>query len=93
MGEMKVDLYVSERDNIPSYSFLSAGRSVSVLPPGEQWRFVRSVDSADFNLPEAIEEEIAVYGFWAFGGGGRFAIDTGRVQYSSPLVWHPSGGR
>jgi len=90
---MKVDIYVSERDNIPSYSFLSAGRSVSVLPPGEQWRFVRSVDSADFNLPEAIEEEIAGHGFWAFGGGGRFAIDTGRVQYSSPLVWHPSGGR
>src|SRR6266542_1868596 len=50
MVEMKVDIYVSERDNIPSYGFLSAGRSVSVLPPGEQWRFVRSGDSADFNL-------------------------------------------
>ena len=46
MGEMKVDIYVSERNNIPSYGFLSAGRSVFLLPPGEQWRFVRSVDSA-----------------------------------------------
>jgi len=36
------------------------------------------VDSADFNLPETIEEEIAGHGFWAFGGG-RFALDTGRV--------------
>jgi len=54
---------------------------------------VRSVDSADFNLPEAIEEEIAGRGFWAFGGGGRFAIDTGKVQYSSPLVMHSSNGQ
>jgi len=60
---MKVDIYVSERDNIPSNGFLSAGRSVSLLPPGEQWRSVRSVDSADFNRPEAIEQEIAGHGF------------------------------
>jgi hypothetical protein len=47
------------------------------------------VDSADFNLPEAIEEEIAGHGFWAFGGGGRFAIDTGPDPKTSLLALHP----
>jgi hypothetical protein len=66
---MRIHIYVSESDQIlPRYGFLPTGKSVSRLPRGERWRYVRTVDTADFNLPEAVEEEMERRGFWAFGG-------------------------
>jgi len=69
---MKINIYVSERDNLlPSYGFLLADKPVSLLPGGEPWRHVRSIDTADLNLPEVVEEEMERSGFWAFGGLAR----------------------
>jgi len=61
---MKVDIYVSERLR-PRYGFLPRNQPVSLLPKGESWRFVGSADTAEFHLPEAVEEHIERRGFWA----------------------------
>ncbi len=69
---MKVDIYVTESGRArPRYGFLPPHKPVTLLPPGEGWKYVRSADTGEFHLPEAIEEEIARRGFWAhtFGGG------------------------
>ncbi len=48
---------------------------MSILPRGENWRYVRSADTMEFNLPEAVDEEIERRGFWAhtFGSGALLA--------------------
>jgi hypothetical protein len=69
---MKVDIYVSQRESsLPRYSLLKAMSPVSLLPRGETWVFLRSGDTAEFHLPEAIEQEIESRGAWAhaFGEG------------------------
>ena len=64
---MIVNIYVSENGRIRKrYGLAAAGRPIS-LPKNETWRYVRSADTAELNLPEAIEEEIARRGFWASG--------------------------
>jgi hypothetical protein len=71
---MKVNIYVSTRGSLPRYGFLSPNKPISLLPRGEQWKYVRSVDTAQFNLPEAIEEEIEWHGFWSFGRPAVLAV-------------------
>lgn len=69
---MKVAIYVSQTDRpLPRYGLLSINRPVSLLPPGQKWTYARSGDTAEFHLPEAVEQEIASRGFWAhtFGEG------------------------
>jgi hypothetical protein len=64
---MMVNIYVSENGSIRKrYGLAAAGRPIS-LPKNETWRYVRCADTAEFNLPEAIEEEIARRGYWAPG--------------------------
>jgi hypothetical protein len=69
---MKVNVYVSEGGRLlPRYGFLPPGKPRSLLPRGENWKYVRSGDTAEFGLPGAVEEEIERLGFWAhtFGMG------------------------
>lgn len=69
---MKVAIYVSQTDRpLPCYGLLSANSPVSLLPSGQRWTYVRSGDTAEFHLPEAVEQEIESRGFWAhtFGEG------------------------
>ena len=64
---MMVNIYVSENGRIRKrYGLAAAGRPIS-LPKNETWKYVRSADTAELNLPEAIEEEIARRGSWASG--------------------------
>jgi hypothetical protein len=65
---MKINIYVSESNSpIPRYGFLPPHQPMTLLPQGEKWTYVWSADTKDFNLPEAIEEEIERCGFWAHG--------------------------
>ena len=69
---MKVNIYVSENGwPAPRYGFLPPKSPMSLLPRTEHWKYVRSGDTSEFNLPEAVEEEITRRGFWAhtFGHG------------------------
>jgi hypothetical protein len=69
---MKVDIYVSERESsLPRYGLLRVTSPVSLLPRGENWVYLRSGDTAEFHLPEAVEQEIESRGVWAhsFGEG------------------------
>jgi hypothetical protein len=69
---MKVNIYMSDSSRIrPRYGFIPPGQPVTLLPRGENWKYVRSADTAEFGLPEAVEEEIERRGFWAhtFGTG------------------------
>ena len=74
---MKVAIYVSEMfvsrtdRSFPCYGLLSPDSPVSLLPPGRRWTYLRSGDTAEFHLPEAVEQEIQMRGVWAhtFGEG------------------------
>jgi hypothetical protein len=62
---MKVNIYIAETGlSFPRYGFLPPQKPVSFLARGESWRYVRSGDTGDFNLPEVVEEEIKRRGFW-----------------------------
>jgi len=76
---MKVDIYVSECGrSLPRYGFLPPHGPVSLLPRNGEWRYVRSGDTGEFHLPEAVEEEIEKRGYWAhtFGEGILSAWDS-----------------
>ena len=63
---MKIDIYVSGTEKLrPRYGFLPINRPVALLPNGETWKYVRSADTLEFDLPEAVEEHIQRRGFWA----------------------------
>jgi hypothetical protein len=65
---MKINIYVSEGSSpVPRYGFLPPDNPLTLLPRGEKWTYVWSADTRDFNLPEAVEEEIERHGFWAHG--------------------------
>jgi hypothetical protein len=69
---MKVNIYISEGAwSAPLYGFLPPQNPVTLLPRTESWKYVRSADTVEFNLPAAVEEEIERRGFWAhsFGSG------------------------
>ena len=69
---MKVDIYVSETSQpLPRYGFLPSHQPVSLLPRTESWRYLRSADTTEFHLPEAVEEEIGRRGYWAHTFGQR----------------------
>jgi hypothetical protein len=71
---MKVAIYVSVAErSLPRYGLLSPKSPITVLPPGQRWTYLRSGDTAEFHLPEAVEQEIERRGFWAhtFGEGAR----------------------
>ena len=83
---MKVAIYVSHTDRpLPCYGLLSVNRPVSLLPSSQSWTFLRSGDTAEFHLPEAVEQEIESRGFWAhtFGDG---------APASRPAPHRPIGG-
>ena len=82
---MKVAIYVSQNDRpLPCYGLLLANRPVSLLPPGEKWTYVRSGDTAEFHLPEAVEQEIERRGFWAHTFGEGAAVSHPRTQTLKP---------
>jgi len=71
---MKVDIYVSEKGNsLPRYGLLRANSTITLLPPGERWTYLRSGDTVEFHLPEAVEREIERLDIWShtFGEGAR----------------------
>ena len=71
---MKVAIYVSVAErSLPRYGLLKPDQPISRLPPGRRWTYLRSGDTAEFHLPEAVEQEIATRGVWAhtFGEGAR----------------------
>jgi hypothetical protein len=73
---MKVDIYVSEKESsLPRYSLLRANSPPSLLPSNERWTYLRSGDTREFHLPEAVEQEIERLGIWAhtFGDGAGAA--------------------
>ena len=67
---MKVAIYVSHmfvsRDDrtFPCYGLLSPKRPASILPADRKWTYLRSGDTAELHLPEAVEQEIETRGFW-----------------------------
>jgi hypothetical protein len=74
--DMKVNIYISDSGwLVPRYGFLPPHRPITILPHSEKWKYVRSGDTAEFNLPEAVVEEIERHGFWAhtFGSGLHLA--------------------
>jgi hypothetical protein len=82
---MKVAIYVSHTDRaLPCYGLLSASSQVSLLPPGEKWTYVRSGDTAEFHLPEAVEQEIESRGFWAHNFGEGAPVSHAGVQTRKP---------
>ena len=72
---MKVNIYISEDGwPAPRYGFLPPQSPVTILPRSEIWRYVRSGDTGEFNLPAAVEQEIERRGFWAHSfGSGTYA--------------------
>ena len=71
---MKVAIYVSIADrSLPRYGLLSPKSPISLLPAGRRWTYLRSGDTSEFHLPEAVEQEIETRGVWAhtFGEGAR----------------------
>jgi len=86
---MKVDIYVSECDrSLPRYGFLPPHRPVSLLPRNAEWRYLRSADTSEFHLPEAVEEEIEKRGYWAhtFGEGSRPGRESEKVGDDPSLL-------
>jgi len=72
---MKVNIYVSDDGRFaPRYGFLPPTSPKTLLPRTENWKYVRSADTREFNLPEAVEEEIARRGFWAHTFGGGYSV-------------------
>ncbi len=80
---MKVAIYLSQTGrSLPFYGLLSPNRPVSLLPSGRTWIYVRSGDTAEFHLPEAVEQEIESRGFWAhtFGEGAPVSYPAAPVR-------------
>jgi len=88
---MKVDIYVSECGrSLPRYGFLPPHRPVSLLPRDGRWRYLRSGDTSEFQLPEAVEEEIERRGYWAhpLGEGTPSAWASERSDDAArPVRW------
>ncbi len=78
---MTVNLYVSDGlRGQRQYGFLAPSTPISLLPRNETWKYVRSGETSEFGLPEAIVDEIRRKGFWALGEG----------YSSSPhVLWQP----
>jgi hypothetical protein len=93
---MKVDIYVSEQDrSLPRYGFLPPHRPVTLLPGNGPWRFVRSGDTSEFHLPEAVEEEIERRGCWAhtFGEVGWSVRGSEKIgEPARPGPWRLEPG-
>ena len=82
---MKVAIYVSQTDRpLPCYGLLSVNRPVSLLPSDQRWTFVRSGDTAEFHLPEAVEQEIESRGFWAHTFGDGAPVSHPAAQTREP---------
>jgi len=81
---MKVEIFVSERETgLPHYVLLRIGSPLSLLPAGEKWTHVRSGDTSEFHLPEAVEQEIQERGRWAhtFGEGATVSGSTWKAAF------------
>ena len=82
---MKVAIYVSQADRpLPCYGLLSVNRPVSLLPSGQMWTYVRSGDTTEFHLPEAVEQEIEQRGFWAHTFGEGAPVSPAGAQTVKP---------
>jgi hypothetical protein len=74
---MRIDIYVSKTERLrPRYGFLPTNRPVSLLPEGTAWRYVGSADTLEFDLPEAVEEQIERRGFWAAEPSSRWVAEN-----------------
>ena len=88
---MKVAIYVSQTDRpLPCYGLLSANSPASLLPPGRTWTYVRSGDTAEFHLSEAVEQEIERRGFWAHTFGDGSPVTHPAAQTRNPRRRLPS---
>jgi hypothetical protein len=62
---VKVSIYVSRDGPFRKRPGIALVRHPLRLPLNDDWTYVRSGDTDEFNLPEAIEEEIERRGIWA----------------------------
>ena len=62
---MKVNIYVSRDGSVERRHGFALLRHPLSLPANDTWTYVRSGDTAEFGLPEAVEEEIARRGMWS----------------------------
>ena len=62
---MKVSIYVSRDGRHQQRPGIALVRHPLQLPPNNTWAYLRTGDTSEFDLPEAIEEEIERRGIWA----------------------------
>ena len=79
---MKVNIYVSRRGSSQRGYGFALVRHPLLLRQNETWKYVRCGDTAEFDLPEAVEEEIERRGIWSpeAGSSNRLPGSTaGRI--------------
>jgi hypothetical protein len=62
---MKVNIYISKRSPLGRRPGIALVRHPLQLPLNETWAYLRSGDTSEFALPEAVEEEIERRGIWS----------------------------
>jgi len=62
---VKVNIYVSREGPFRRRSGIALVLDPLRIPENETWTYLRSGDTSEFGLPEAIEEEIERRGIWA----------------------------
>jgi hypothetical protein len=65
---MKVSIYVSKNGSSKRGRGFALVRHPLSLPQNETWSYLRSGDTSEFDLPEAIEEELERRGIWVAAG-------------------------
>ena len=61
---MKVSIYVSKNGSSRRGRGFALVRHPLSLPLNETWAYLRSGDTSEFDLPEAVEEELERRGIW-----------------------------
>jgi hypothetical protein len=62
---VKVSIYVSRDGAFQKQPGIALVRHPLRLPENDTWTYLRTGDTEEFDLPEAIEEEIERRGIWA----------------------------
>ena len=75
---MRVNVYVSQDEEPQSFGLVAADRPISLLPASGRWRYLHDADTRELRLPEAIEEEIGHFGYWASRPGTRGGAEARR---------------
>jgi hypothetical protein len=81
---VKVNIYVSKRGSSQRGYGFALVRHPLLLRQNETWKYVRCGDTAEFDLPEAIEEEIERNGIWSPGTGNSLTSGAGSEVNGSP---------